>query len=414
MLFWRGMAMAASLAGSVWAANCLGPANLGISAMAIALALQAASLVDLNLSSHLIRRHRSIAGELEKAAYVATIWHARLRLSLLFLPLMAGGIWVAMRWLPAGWDLALWAAVPLFLLNANTLGWVLAAQERQDRQIAELSLRAFGAAVLYLLLLRPGASAGVDVVLQVVATSLSVWLIYRSAWPRGAVPVPGMWVFLWEEIRAARWIVFNGLLLAVRARLDVLFVGAVCSVQDAGLYRSAAMLTLGVGNFLMLVPQLFYPRFIAWAEHGEAYLHLRQRRLLAVLFVGALFLVVLVVATSPWVYRWFYDARFSAAWPVLALLASARICAMVTNMIGLALVARGGEKTVFLNTLATTVVYVVVFGVGLPRFGFTAAGLAALAAEVVGLAAISARAWRMGMAGFGSAPRPPRRTEAGG
>ena len=156
----RVLAMAFGAVGSIYAARCLGPRNLGISGMVQNIVAQASLLLGVIYTTVLVREYKNANKDEARNQLIRVSTTFRLMGALVFCAI--GGVVMAFHLMPPEYHFAGWFFIPLLLLGTIQPAWVFQAAEKQHFQSALAVLQPALAAVLYISLFKPGISAGAD------------------------------------------------------------------------------------------------------------------------------------------------------------------------------------------------------------------------------------------------------------
>jgi O-antigen/teichoic acid export membrane protein len=310
--------------GSLYAARCLGPVKLGTSGVVQAAAQQAGLLYNGGLDPIGVRR---IASD---PAHATAVTGAVTRFRIVGAVLLAIG-WAGVVLLvdPPGGRAVWLLGIPLLLATALNLTYVFQALERLPLQNAIATGGALLSALAYLLLFRPGAFLGADLVVlggATAAVAMASWIAYRRVtghWPLAG----GHWALARELLRESwRYWLLTGVVF-LYASYQVPFVAYFLGVRAAGWYRAAVTLAAALELLYNSVNSLLLPRLVRWHGVGLAYMWERQRELLRLfLVVGVLVTVAVVLIAPPLLHR-LLGPEFGPAIVVFQVLAGARVVA---------------------------------------------------------------------------------------
>lgn len=174
----RVLGMALAGAGQIWAARCLGPRNLGLSAMVQSGVAQASMAMGLVSSTVLIREYKGAKSPAARSRLLQLSngfrWVLGLSLSLL------GALLLVFHWVPDPYASIGWFFIPLFLFSALQPLWIFQALEKQHFQSALAVLEPALGALLYFIFFKPGASAAADLTVNAVV-ALALTLVFARA-----------------------------------------------------------------------------------------------------------------------------------------------------------------------------------------------------------------------------------------
>lgn len=335
-----GTGLCVALAG-MWAARCLGPQKLGISAMVLALVSQGVILMGLLPDALLVRRSKELGQTEAKLRLFDTVMGFRLMIA-------AGVGCLGVLWLLSGdrgAGVFLASVMGMLVLAARALvpQWSFQAEGQMQRFAWLEVAQAAGILALYGILMRPGVMAGTDLAAQaatgLVASAFMAWWARRSLLDNvGDARVGAKFMFLWpvagDLLRAGRWLIVMQAMIYVYVNFEVVLVGYWGGVESAGLYRTAQSWTQAATMLWTIPPLLLFPRFVEWRRKSPALLWRRQRQLAMVAGLIAIFGTALAVLVVPPMHRaWFGPSYEAAAWPAAVLLA-AKMLVLINGVLG--------------------------------------------------------------------------------
>lgn len=382
MTFWRAFALAFGATASIWAARCLGPENLGISAMVFALVQQAALLIDLNLDPLLVREYKHRDSVKEQDDLVTTVFTYRFVMGVVF----SLGILtiLAFAGLSSKWWLAILVGVPYFIITSNDALWLLQAHENLPAQHRAMAIKSLIAAALFFAFFRSGIGPGWDVVVQTIAFGTAIFIAWKWAMQGRKIPLLNLQKFkaFLPLIKKGRWLLLTGLVMDVYTYFESPLLGWLHSVNELGKYRTALLATGALQSFLLLIPGLLYPRFIEWQKNGGDFLWQRQKILFS---FGLLCLVPAAVLTfliAPWFYK-LYGSQFTDAVYPFAILLTAKYIATLSGIFTWGLWAQHRDKTMLAITGVAAVFSLCSNLLLIPHYGMWAAAGVSLTSELL-------------------------------
>lgn len=381
MTFWRIFALAFGATASIWAARCLGPENLGISAMVVAVAEQAMLIVTLNLNPLLIREYKRQSDE-DQNTLVATVFTYRIVTSMLFGILVIGGMFL---WgISIKWWLALVAGIPYFTLICNDSSWLLQARENLPAQHRALAIKSLVTAALFFIFFRPGIAPGWDVVVQVIGIGTAMLISWKWAMDNKSFSLLNFHKFktIWPMIVEGRWLFLTGVVIYIYNSLGSPLLGWLHSIKELGAYRTAILAAGALQSFLLLINGLLYPRFIEWQKMGTDFLWQRQK---ALFYFGLLCIIPLTVLTfllSPWFYK-LYGPKFTHAAYPFAILMTSKYVATLSSVFTLGLWAQHRDRAMLAVTTMAAFSSLIINLLFIPRYGMWSVASATLSSEIL-------------------------------
>jgi O-antigen/teichoic acid export membrane protein len=382
----RVLGMGLGAVGSVWAARCLGPHNLGLSGMVQSIVAQAVLALGVIYSTVLIREYKNAETDMAREELIRVSNAFRLAGALVFC-LIGGGL-MAFHAIPADYHFAGWFFIPLLLIAALQPVWVFQAVEKQHFQSAIAVLQPALTAGLYLLLFRPGISAGADLavisVVSIVLTAVYWRAIYRLTPMTGAFFDFKSFEKAWELIRQSRWLFISSAAVYVYTTLEQPLLGWLYSVEELGKYRTAVTVTNVMTNFFSISSILLYPRFIEWRKQGEETLWRRQLKIALYFSVAGGAMACLGFIFIPLFYPLVFGEAFApAAWPC-AILVLSKIVSMLNGIFVWGLLTDPHfDKFISFTMIGTALFSLAANLLLIPRFGMYGASLINLSSEVL-------------------------------
>lgn len=382
----RFLGMAFGALGSVWAARCLGPRNFGVSGMVQSLALLTGLFVTVVYPLVLIRDYKNTGDEEERGRLIGVANAFRLAVSIAFCAVAA--VILALGLEPPTFRFAGWFFLPLLLLNALQPAWIFQASEKQHFQSLLAVLQPALTALYYVAFLRPGTSAGTDLLGLTLVSAVLTLIYWRAVFHltpfRGPFFILDRWREAWALVYKSRWLFLSALAIYIYNNLDQPLLGWLHSLEEQGKYRTAVRVTDAAQGFLAILPSIFFPRFIEWRKKGEDFFWGRQKKL--ALYGGALgaLAVIVVLNTVPRLYPLVFGNAYAEAALPCVILVSAKIMDALGQIFSLGLMTdHTNDKTVLFATLGTAS-----FSLGsnllfIPRFGMVTAATVNLLSEAL-------------------------------
>lgn len=384
MVQWRLGALVLSLGGSVWAVRCLGPESLGVAAFVLAGVQQVLLLASLLPEQYLVRDYKntpaSASCRLDLIRLAITI---RLSFGLLLGVAVLATVLGLGRW--DKWAGSLWAGLPVLVVLALNISWLLQAQEKQAALYKTQFVQALFLLVAMLAVMRPGTSPVVYLLIHGLSGALGTVLIFRyAAIPRGAgLPDLKLLRGLPAAFRRAWAVYLIGLLIYLYTAFELPLVGFLVSVEELGLYRSAHTLVGVLQSFAVVVPLILYPRFIEWRKQGVGVLWRRQLLLFGVFAVVGGVVSLGAFVLSPVVYPWIYGEAFGEAARPFAILVSSKMVVLLNGIFGWGLLSHGKDRAYLVVVLVTAAFSVTANLYFVPEYGMLAAAWVNLCAELL-------------------------------
>jgi O-antigen/teichoic acid export membrane protein len=381
MLIWRISAMLFTSVGTVWTARCLGPANLGISGFIQTGMIQVMLLIGILPDSFLIRSYKKATTDQERRELVelATTILFSLASAIALIALIAGLVID----IPANWRLAYFCGLPVLIVTALNIAWLMQAKEDQPAQYRAQFYSAIVTTSLSILFLRPGAAAGSDMVLAAIAGIASCGIMWRCAGESQ------FWNYLrpvklaraWGVFRASGIVYITGIIIYLYTQFELPLVGYLHSVEELGLYRSAHGLKMTVWTFLSIIPMLLYPRFLEWHKISPQLLYENQWKIFRYMFAGGVALTGAAFLLSPFVYPRIFGAQFAPAAIPFAMLVGSLCIILLNNLFSYGLWSQGKDRAMLGISIVGAVMSLGLNFLIIPKYGMTGAAVVNLIVE---------------------------------
>lgn len=383
MVFWRILALGFGAAGSIWAARCLGPENMGISGMIMATTGQAVLLIELNQNALLVRNYAHITSEGERSDLISSVFTFRLFLCSAMILVAIPILLIAD--VPAIWHIGIIASIPLLFFSCNMPVWVLQAQQNMPANYKAIAIPSVISAILYFTLFLPGIGPGSDVIVQSLAQACAFVLGWYFAL-KGRHLRLVQWRTLarvWPLLKEGRWLMLTGLVFYVYTNFDAPLLGYLRPLNELGQYRSATKLVAVSQSFLFMIPLLLYPRLIEWNKIGADFLWRKQRQILigAVCIIAPLSVVVFLL--SPMLYRLTYGPAFQIAATPFAILLTSKLLGVIRDIFCWGLWAQKEDKKVTGLVAVSAAISLLLNFILIPRQGMLAAAWINLISETI-------------------------------
>jgi O-antigen/teichoic acid export membrane protein len=379
----RFISLGVGLFGSIWAARCLGPTNLGISGMIIGTVNQLVLLGALNQNANLVRGYKNAASPAEAADLVSTAFTFRTIYTLVIMAVAT--VVMLVVHVPSAWIVGIVAAFPFFLFGVNVPDWVLQGEGNMPACYMVGTLQALVIAGLYFVFFRPGMGPGSDVIVWAIGTGVYFSVGWYIAVGKRKIKLfrPSLAPKMFPILAEGRWLILMGVINYILVSLESPLLGYLYSIKEVGTYRAATQIALGAQAFLLMVSDLMYPRLIEWRKEGIEVLWQRQKKVAVVLAAILLPLGLLAFLITPIFFHFFYGPAFQRAAYPCALLLFSRMVAVLTRIYGYGLVAQKEDRK-----LAIVCSSIAILSLGsncffIPRYGIYASSLTNLASEIL-------------------------------
>jgi len=380
------LGMVFGAAGSIWAARCLGPHNLGISGMVQNIVGLAMLPMEMIFPTVLVREYKNAHDSKTRDRIVQASHGFWLLIALGFC--LIATFFMALKWVPSEYHFASWFFLPLILLNSMQPGWIFQSEEKQHFQSAIEVIQPALAAVIYLIWFKPGMSAGDDLLVNSIAALVLTIVFWRAIYKLTTFKGPFFRFDLFKDIKVlilnSRWLFVSALAVYVYTTFEQPLLGWLYSVEELGKYRTAISVTNAAQAFFTIIPAILYPRFIEWRKQHEEILWERQLKLTAFFSAGGFITALCGFIFIPFFYPYVFGHSFAqAAWPC-AILVLSKIIAILNGIYGWGLMTdHSYDKFVSMTMIGTAIFSLGMNLLFIPKFGMMGAAIINLLSEIL-------------------------------
>jgi O-antigen/teichoic acid export membrane protein len=364
--------------GNAYAAKCLGPLNLGISALVQTTVQQVALTYHGGFDLVAVRK---IAGERESCPdLTATIVSFRFCVAIL-----VSIIWsIVCFGVISDSEKFIWLmGVPLILISATGINFAFQGLEKLPIQNAISTVSSFLGASAYFLFFSPGMFLGADlIVVSAVAgfTVVASWCYYFrifKQWPVRPNILDSLFSLLRESWRY--WIL--NVVVYFYSVFQIPLIAYLLDAREAGIYRSAFVMAAGLELLYNSINSLLLPRLVLWKEMGLSVMWERQSKLVPIFLLIGLTPVALLILGSEWIYRIFLGPEFKEGVIIFQILVFGRLLVFISQIYAWGLAATNQDLQLLLSTIVATVFSLSFNVLLLPHYGLVAAALTSLTSE---------------------------------
>jgi O-antigen/teichoic acid export membrane protein len=379
-LFFNLLSKLVGFLGTTYASRCLGPTNVGISALIQTTAQQVTLAYDGGFA---IAGVRKIAqNKVEAAPAVTAITTFQLLMAVIAL-----GLWVAAAVLFAPLEVrTAWIfGAPALVYFAGNLTFAFQGHEKLPVQNAISALGALLMAGAYFSFFRPGMALGAD--LKVIAgagfvTTVIAWWSYHRlfhSWPIGRTD----WRYVLSLLRESWrfWLLVVSVYFF--SQFQTQLIATVLGPREAGIYRSAYVLALGLWALFSTVGSLLLPRVVAWKEAGLRVMWRKQRELFPLFLAAGVPCVLVVVLVAPALYGVFLGPAFLRGIPVFQILAVQMLIAFINQISAWGLTATGQDSQFLFASIIGAVSNVTLSLLVMHSHGIVGVAVVGLCSEVL-------------------------------
>ena len=223
----RILAMAFGAIGSIYAARCLGPRNLGISGMVLNISTQASLFLSIIYPTVLVREYKNVQTDEEKNQLIKIATTFRLVGALIFCVLCV--ICMIFHLTPNDYHFAGWFFIPILLLSTIQPIWVFQAAEKLHFQSIISVLQPAMTTGLYLLFFHPGMSAGADLAVGTTITAILTVIYWKAIYK--LTPMKGKFIVFrefhnaWNLILKSRWLFISSIAIYIYTTFEQPLLG---------------------------------------------------------------------------------------------------------------------------------------------------------------------------------------------
>ena len=380
LLLFNFIAKALSFFGGAYAARCLGPLNLGVSALVQTTGAQAALVYNGGLDPVAVRR---IAADKTCAGPVtAAVITFRMVMAVV---VYAAWCAVVLCVVPGPRQSAWLVGGLLMVTSASSVVFAFQGLEKLPVQNAIAAGTSLLMAVSYFSLFKPGMPLGSDlyVLASVGLLSSAVsWWFYCKASGTGPLARPDMKML--SSLFGESWRYW---LLALVSFFYTLFqfplINYFLGERSTGVYRSAWLMASGLEMLFGSITALLLPRMVVWKQESGAHLRAQQGRLLKIFLLVGLPLTGALMLASPFIYHVFFGPAYLGGIHIFQVLAAGRLVVFIGQIYIWGAVAAGLDKEFLLITICGAVFSVAANAALLPAYGLAAAAAVSVATELI-------------------------------
>lgn len=374
MLATRGGITAISAVSAIWAARCLGPVNLGISAAVFSATLQVLLFINLNQDTHLIREFKQCPSDEEKKRLINQVLSFR-AITGTAVTLLSGIVlillWRADAIAPA-WERAIMCGLALMFFGSFSALWIFHGQERQHIDVRMALVASVVTLAGYAIWLRPNATAS-DLLLVMAASQCIVAVIsWGYCLGDGYSPRVSFTEYkrFFPVMRRGKWLFATGIFSSAYVYMAAPLLVGLSSEKDAGHYRGAEQLVGAITPFFQVIGTIMYPKFVTLASADPSRIwHTQLAWFRMLLIVSVAIMTVSVLLCRPLIHLALGEAYAESAVP-FSILLFARIINLLAGVFLWSLYARGFDKLLFgiivvcaVSSLALNIFLIPKFGV---------------------------------------------------
>lgn len=366
--------------GVAYAARCLGPVYLGISAVVQTTAQQAGLAYNFGFDTV---GAREIAADQKRSPEITEA----VVLCRLCMALVVSVIWIIFTFMLVSRPqrMAWLLGVPLILTTAAGLVFTFQGLEKLPIQNAINTGGAILSASAYFVFFSPGMFLGADLIvissvgLVVVAFSWAAYFRLFRRSPLGKTT----WNQVFSLVHASwrYWIL--AVIVYFYSIFQIPLVAWLLGDREAGIFRSAFLMAAGLELFFNSINSLLLPRLVVWQQQGLQVMWRKQVGL-SLIFLGiGVPTVTAAILVAPFVYRVLLGAAYQGGVLVFQILAVGRLVVFVGQIYAWGLAATKKDNQFLLASLSGAVANVALDLVCIPHFGIVGAAYITLLSEIL-------------------------------
>jgi len=371
--------------GNIYAAKCLGPTNLGISAQILAFSQQASIVYNGGFDTIAVR---DIAADKRCASVLAnSIVIFRLAIAgpillvwLLATLLIFDDSIVITAWMLGG---------VLVVLGSLNIGFVFQGLERLPIQaVAGLATSTLMAGAFFIYF-HPGMPLGSDLVVAVIATTIPLaglwgyYLFHYGPKEAGGIRTANVVANIKRLLKSSWYYWILAAIVFMYSGIQIPIVTYFLGERNAGIYRSAFLFSNGLYLVFSSINSLLLPRLVSWREEGLRVMWGRQMRLVVVLFLIGAPTVLVVIIAAPLLYRVFLGPEFIDGALVFQILAFQVLIVFVGQIFAWGLTANGQHAEFLRASMIGALICIAANPIVAPLLGLVGVALVSLASETV-------------------------------
>lgn len=365
-----------------WAIRCLGPEKLGISSMVFNLILPFQLLCTFRLDVALIRNFKTYQQENHLQEIIIGVFSFQLINSVLILAPTFFTLW----WFEtkSEWMLPLTAGGLLCFINASKPTWVYQARKQMPFVYACNIVFAVVCTLLFFTLVRPGATAGIDIILTFVA-HIFIWsMLWWKVLQGTGVPrcnhsiIKEMYHMAWSN----RWVFLTVVFANAQIFIGPILLGTLGSMYDLGLFRPIQVILTSLVIFTSVLSQMLYPLQIEWKRDIRLFWK-RQQQLVMCGISVALLATLMATMVSPWFFKFVFGPNFVQAVAPFCIIFCSLLLQFVASILQLGLWAESDDMSSLLLRVPMVILTIGAFILYIPQYGMMGMAVVCLVSEIL-------------------------------
>jgi O-antigen/teichoic acid export membrane protein len=380
LLLLNTISKAVGLVGSAYASRCLGPSNLGTSALVQATVQQISLVCDGGFTIVAVRKIAADKGSCP--SITSNIVSLRL-----IVATVASLLWLVtcLTTTQREQEFVWLMGVPILIFSASNIGFAFQGLEKLPVQNAIGVGGTLLSAAAYLAFFKPGMFLGADLIVIAAVNAVVImasWYIYSKIF--SSLPVTKInWITLLNLMKESWHYWLLTVVVYFYSSFQIPLISYLLGVREAGIYRSAFLMGSSVELLFNSVNSLLLPRFTVWREMGVSVLWKRQSRLLVIFVLISLPPITIIILASPWIYHTFLGQDFMEGVQVFQILVLGRLVVFWGQIYTFGLSATHQDLQFFIVSVSSAVCSVLLNVLLVPKYGLVAAASVSLTSEML-------------------------------
>jgi O-antigen/teichoic acid export membrane protein len=367
--------------GSTYAARCLGPVNLGTSALIQATAQQTSLAYEGGFGVVGVRKVAS--NKANSRAVIEAINSFQLLMALI-----ATALWLFVVYLvvPEYQRFAWTLGASGLIFFATNITYVFQGLEKLPTQTAIATICSLLSAGSFLVFFKPGMFLGADlIVISIVGLigTVLAWGAYFRIF--GSLPIARLnWQLVFELLRESWRYWISSILICSFDLLQIPIIMYFLGAHDAGVYRAAIMLVMVPELLFGSINALLLAKLVAWRTQGLRVMWQKQSKLvlLYVLLGGSV--VGILVLLMPLATKFLLGTAYQDSVGVFNILALSRLGIFLGQIYVYGVIAAGLDKAFQWITIIAVVVSLPLMVLLTKSFGLIGMPIALLICQTLG------------------------------
>jgi len=371
---------------NIYAAKCLGPVNLGVSAQILAAVQQAALAFNGGFDTVVVRSISEDESNTKKLFLTITLFRIVVAILLALVWIILTLSFVKEYNLKIAW---LMGAFLLVMASLN-ISFLYQALQRLPIQAAFGTFAAAISALAYFTFFYPGIFVGADLMVSVFTLSLStiaLWIYYfkyiRILDEKYYLGWQAMYLVLCNLFRKSWTYWLLAIIVFFYSTFQIPLIAFFLGNHDAGIYRSAFILAAGVELLFNSLTSLLLPKLTVWSNLGLPYLWQKQKNLLKLFLMIGLPAILFLIISSEFIYITFLGDKFLEGIIIFQILLVGRLVVFLGQIYAWGLAATHQDTKFLYASILGAVISVILSIIFVPQQGIIAAAIISVLSEII-------------------------------